>query len=111
MLEKRKEVECGFEAPDVGGAGIRDQGKWVLLRELTNQGHPFGEGVKYIAEGFLELFLCMGEIEVFGEEGKVLVTSMATSFVVVSPLVRPDLIAKSLYAFPFAVGEGLEFFA
>jgi hypothetical protein len=47
--------------------------------------------------------LGVSEIEVFGEEGKVLIASMATSFVVVSPLVRPDLIAKSLYAFPFAL--------
>ena len=87
MLEKKEEVECGFEVPDVGGAGIRDQSKWVLLRELTNQGHPFGEGVKDIAEGFLELFLCMGEIEVFGEEGKVLVTGVLTPLVVVGAFV------------------------
>ena len=103
MLEKREEVECGFEVPDVGGAGIRDQSKWVLFCKLSSQGHPFGKGIKDIAEGFFELFLYMGEIEVFGEEGKVLIASMATSFVVVSPLVRPDLIAKSLYAFPFAL--------
>ena len=42
MLEKREEVECGFEVPDMGGAGIRDQSKWVLFCKLSSQGHPFG---------------------------------------------------------------------
>jgi hypothetical protein len=74
-----------------------------VISELTSHRYPLGKGIKNIAEGFLELFLYMGEIEVFGEEGKILIASMATSFVVVSPLVRPDLIAKSLYAFPFAL--------
>jgi hypothetical protein len=87
----------------MGGAGVRDQGKRVVLSELTSQSYSFRQVIKNIAEGFLELLLCMGEIEVFGEEGKVLIASMAASFVVVSPLVRPDLIAKSLYAFPFAL--------
>jgi len=43
----------------------------------------------------------VGEIEILGKKGKVLIASMATSFVVVSPLVRPDLLAEGLYAFPF----------
>ena len=85
----------------MGGAGIRDQSKWVLFRELTSHRHPLGEGIKNIAEGLLELLLCMGEIEVFGEEGKVLVTGVLTPLVVVSPLVRPDLLAEGLYAFSF----------
>ena len=111
MLEKREEVECGFEVPDMGGAGVRDQGKWVVFCKLTSQGHPFGKGIKDIAEGLLQFLLCLGEIEVFGEEGKVLIASMATSFVVVRAFMRPDLIAKSLYAFPLALCEGFEFFA
>ena len=87
MLEKKEEVECGFEVPDVGGAGIRDQGKRVVLSELTNQSYSFRQVIKNIAKGFLELLLCMGEIEVFGEEGKVLVTGVLTPLVVVGAFV------------------------
>jgi hypothetical protein len=71
----------------MGGAGIRDQGKRVVLSELTNQSYSFRQVIKNIAEGLLELLLCMGEIEILGKKGKVLIASMATSFVVVSPLV------------------------
>ena len=53
MLEKREEVACAFEVFDMGCTGIRDQRKWVLFRELTSEGHPFGEGIKNIAEGLL----------------------------------------------------------
>jgi len=42
ILEKREEVECGFEVSDMGGAGIRDESKWVVLRESTSKGNPFG---------------------------------------------------------------------
>ena len=101
MLKKREEVECGFEMLNMGGAGVRDQGKRVVLSELTNQSYSFRQVIKNIAEGLLELLLCMGEIEVFGEEGKVLVTGVLTPLVVVSPLVRPDLLAEGLYAFSF----------
>jgi hypothetical protein len=103
MLEKRKKIECRFEVSDMGCAGIRDESKWVVLRESTSKGNPFGKGIKDIAEGILQFLLCVSEIQILGKKGKVLIASMATSFVVVSPLVRPDLIAKSLYAFPFAL--------
>ena len=42
VIEEMKKVECGFEVPDMGGAGVRDQGKWVVLRESTSKGNPFG---------------------------------------------------------------------
>jgi len=98
MLKKREEVECGFEVPDVGGAGIRDQSKWVLFCKLTSQGHPLGKGIKDIAEGLLQFLLCVGEIEILGKKGEVLIASMATSFVVVSSFMRPDFFAEGLYA-------------
>jgi hypothetical protein len=103
VIEERKKVVGGFEILDMGGAGIRDESKWVVLRESTSKGNPFGKGIKDIAEGILQFLLCVSEIQILGKKGKVLIASMATSFVVVSPLVRPDLIAKSLYAFPFVL--------
>ena len=42
MVEKRKEVVGGFEMSDMGGAGVRDQGKWVVEGELTNESYSFG---------------------------------------------------------------------
>ena len=39
----------------------------------------------------------MGEIEILGKKGEILIAGMATSFVVVSPLVRPDLFTEGLY--------------
>jgi hypothetical protein len=87
MLEKRKKIECRFEVSDMGCAGVRDQGKRVVLRESTSQGHPHGKGIKDIAEGLLLFLLCVGEIEVFGKKGEVLTAGMATSFVVVSAFV------------------------
>jgi hypothetical protein len=39
----------------------------------------------------------VGEIEILGKKGEILIAGMATSFVVVSAFMRPDLIAKSLY--------------
>ncbi len=42
MLEKRKEVVGGFEMSDMGGAGVGDQGKWVVEGELANKGDSFG---------------------------------------------------------------------
>ena len=42
MAKERKEVVGGFEMPDMGGAGVGDQGKWVVEGELANEGDPFG---------------------------------------------------------------------
>ena len=42
MIEERKKVVGGFEMLDMGGAGIRDESKWVVLRESTSKGDPFG---------------------------------------------------------------------
>ena len=103
MLEKREEVECGFEVPDMAGACVRDQSKWVLFGKLTSHGHPLGKGIKDIAEGFLELLSGVRQIEIFSEEGKVFVAGVLTPLVVVSTLVRPDLFAKGFYALPFAL--------
>jgi hypothetical protein len=36
MLKEREEVIGSFEMLDMGGAGVRDQGKWVVFRELTS---------------------------------------------------------------------------
>jgi hypothetical protein len=63
MLEKREEVICGFEMLDMGGAGVRDQCKWVVLRESMSEGHPFGEGIKDVTEGFLKFFPGQSEVE------------------------------------------------
>ena len=84
MLEKRKEVAGAFEMLDMGCTGVRDQRKWVLFRELTNQGDPFRKGIKDIAEGLLKLLTSFGKLEIACQEGEVLVARMATSFVVVS---------------------------
>ena len=111
MLEKREEVECGFEVPDMAGACVRDQSKWVLFGKLTSHGNPLGKGIKDIAEGFLELLSGVRQIEVFGQQGKVLVTGVLTPLVVVGALVRPDLFTKGFHALPFTAGEGLQFFA
>jgi dimethylglycine dehydrogenase len=77
-----------------------------IVGEVTTAAYGYRIGAP-VALAMLRPDLCVAgtrlEIEVFGEEGKILIASMATSFVVVSPLVRPDLIAKSLYAFPFAL--------
>ena len=81
VIEERKKVECRFEVSDMGGACVRDQGKRVVISELTSHRHPLGKGIKNIAEGFLELLLCMGEIEVFGEVGGVLLGGMALSLI------------------------------
>jgi hypothetical protein len=40
----------------------------------------------------------VGEIEILSKKTKVLIAGMATSFVIVSSFMRPDLIAKSLHA-------------
>jgi hypothetical protein len=69
-----------------------------VLREETSDGHPFGEGIKDVAKGLLQSLLCVSEIEILGKKGEVLIAGMATSFVVVSAFMRPDLIAKSLHA-------------
>ena len=42
MAEERKEVVGGFKMSDMGGAGVRDQGKWVVEGELANESDPFG---------------------------------------------------------------------
>ena len=42
MAEERKEVVGGFEMSDMGGAGVGDQGKWVVEGELANESDPFG---------------------------------------------------------------------
>ncbi len=42
MVEERKEVVGGFEMSDMGGAGVGDQGEWVVEGELANEGDPFG---------------------------------------------------------------------
>ncbi len=42
MAEEWKEVVGGFEMPDMGGAGVGDQGKWVVEGELANKGDSFG---------------------------------------------------------------------
>jgi hypothetical protein len=97
MLEKREEVIGVFEMLNMGGTGVRDQRKWVLFRKLTSEGHPFREGIKDVAEGFLKLLLCVGEIKILGKEGEVLIAGMATSLVVVSAFVRPDLFTEGLY--------------
>ena len=97
MLEKREEVIGVFEMLNMGGTGVRDQRKWVLFRKLTSEGHPFWEGIKDVAEGFLKLLLCVGEIKILGKEGEVLIAGMATSLVVVSAFVRPDLFAEGLH--------------
>ena len=97
MMKKREEVACGFEMLDMGGTGVRDQGKWVLFHKLTRDGYPFGEGIKDVAEGFLNLLLCVGEIKILGKKGEVLIAGMATSFVVVSAFVRPDFFTEGLY--------------
>lgn len=97
MLEKREEVVGGLEMLDMRGAGVRDQGKWVVFRKLTHEGYPFGEGIKDIAEGLLQFFLCVGEIEILGKKGEVLIAGMATSFVVVRAFMRPDFFTEGLY--------------
>jgi len=84
MLKKREEVIGSFEMLDMGSACVRDEGKGVLFREPTDEGHPFGEGIKDIAEGLLQFLPCVGEIEILGKKGKVLIAGMATSFVIVS---------------------------
>ena len=63
-----------------------------------SEGHPFGEGIKDIAEGLLQFLLCVGEIEILGKKSKVLIAGMTTSFVVVSAFMRPDLFTEGLYA-------------
>jgi hypothetical protein len=42
----------------------------------------------------LYFFLCVGEVEVIGEEGKVLVAGVLTAFVVVGALVVPNLFTE-----------------
>jgi hypothetical protein len=45
----------------------------------------------------LQFFLCVGEIEILGKKGEVLIAGMATSFVVVCAFMRPDLFAEGLH--------------
>ena len=97
MLEKREEVVSGLEMLDMRGAGVRDQGKWVLFRKLTRDGYPFGERIKDIAESFLQFLLRVCEIEILGKKSEVLIAGMASSFVVVSAFMRPDLFAEGIY--------------
>lgn len=94
MVEEWKEVVGGFEMSDMGGAGVGDQGEWVVEGELAHESDPFGQGIKDIAEGFLKLFLSVGEVKVFGEKGKVLVAGVVTAFVVVGALVVPNLFTE-----------------
>ena len=42
MAEEREEVVGGFEMSDMGGAGVGDQGEWVVEGELANESDPFG---------------------------------------------------------------------
>ena len=42
MVEERKEVVGGFEMSDMGGAGVGDQGEWVVEGELANESNPLG---------------------------------------------------------------------
>ena len=65
-----------------------------MFRKSTSEGHPFGEGIKDITEGFLQFLLRVGEIEILGKKCEVLIAGMATSFVIVSAFIRPDLLAK-----------------
>jgi len=111
MGKERKEIVGGFEMLDMGSTGIRDQGKGVVFRELTSEGHPFGEGIKNIAERLSQFFLRVGEIEILGQESEVLIASMVASFVVVSAFVRPDLFAEGLYALARSFSQGFQFFA
>jgi hypothetical protein len=94
MLEKRKEVVGGFEMSDMGGTSVGDQGQWVVEGELANESNPFGQGIKDVAEGFLHFFLGVSEVEVFGEQGKVLVAGVVTALVVVGALVVPNLFTE-----------------
>ena len=96
---------------DMGGAGVRDQCKWVVLCESMSEGHPFGEEIKDVTEGFLKFLLCVGEIKILGKKGEVLIAGMPTSFVVVSAFMRPDLFAEGLYAFACSFSQSFQLLA
>jgi hypothetical protein len=42
MVEERKEVVGGFEMSDMRGAGVGDQGEWVVEGKLANESDPLG---------------------------------------------------------------------
>jgi hypothetical protein len=52
----------------------------------------------------LDFFLGVGEVEVFGEKGKVLVAGVATAFVVVGALVVPNLFTEIAHTLTCAKG-------
>jgi len=111
MRKKREEVVGGFEMLDMGSAGVRDQCKGVVFRELSSEGHAFGEGIKDVAERLLKLLARVGEVKILGKKGEVLIAGVVTSFVVMSPLVGPYLIAEGLYAFACSPSQGFQLFA
>ena len=98
MVEKREEVAVGFEMLDMGCAGVGNNRKGVVGGKLPNQSNAFWQWVENVAEGLLQFLLRMGEIEIFGQKGEVLIAGVVTSFVIVSPFVRPYLFAEGLYA-------------
>jgi hypothetical protein len=51
------------------------------------------------------------EIEILGKKGEVLIACMATSFVVVSSFMRPDLFAESFYALACSESQGFQLLA
>ena len=106
MLKEWKEIVGSFEMLDMGCAGVGNNRKGVVGGKLPNQSNAFWQWVENVAEGLLQFFLCVGEIEIFGQKGEVLIAGVVTSFVIVSPFVGPYLIAESLYAFACSPSQG-----
>ena len=52
----------------------------------------------------MKFFLGVGEVEVFGEKGKVLVAGVLTAFVVVGALVVPNLFTEIAHTLTCAEG-------
>jgi len=50
MLKERKEIVCGFEVVDMGGAGVGNKSQGVVGGELVNQSDSVRQRIENVAE-------------------------------------------------------------
>jgi hypothetical protein len=111
LAEKRKKIKGGFKMADMGGTGIGNEGEWIVSSQASSKSHPLWQGIEDVTEGIPKFHPSMGEVKILGQKGKVFITGMKASLIVMSPLVGPYLFTKNFDGLSGTRSQGLQFFA
>ena len=93
----------------MGSAGVGDQAERITSSQLPRDRHPVGQGMEDVTKRFPQLRLGVGQIQILGQKGEILVTAVAAPLVIVGPFMGPDFFAERSQILAGIFGQGAEF--